>query len=40
PKLDFKIPNQAEDAKMLEKLTKEHGLATSFTRLKAALGWE
>ncbi|MEY3722240.1 MAG: 5'-3' exonuclease [Candidatus Nanopelagicaceae bacterium] len=40
PKVDFKIPNQAEDAKMLEKLTKEHGLATSFTRLKAALGWE
>ncbi|MBU3715921.1 MAG: 5'-3' exonuclease [Candidatus Nanopelagicaceae bacterium] len=40
PKVDFKIPNRAEDSKMLEKLTAEHGLTTSFTRLKAALGWQ
>lgn len=40
PKVDFKIPKEAEDSKALEKINKEHGLATSFTRLKAALGWE
>lgn len=40
PRVDFKIPNQPEDPKMLEKLSTEHGLSTSLTRLKAALGWE
>lgn len=40
PRVDFKIPNRPEDPKMLEKLSTEHGLSTSLTRLKAALGWE
>ena len=40
PRVDFKIPNRPEDPKMLEKLSTEHGLTTSLTRLKAALGWE
>lgn len=40
PKVDFKIPDRAEDSKLLEKLIAEHGLTTSFTRLKAALGWQ
>lgn len=40
PRVDFKIPNRPEDTKMLEKLSTEHGLSTSLTRLKAALGWE
>jgi 5'-3' exonuclease len=40
PKVDFKIPRRAEDSNSLEKLAAEHGLVTSFTRLKAALGWE
>jgi 5'-3' exonuclease len=40
PRVDFKIPNRPEDPKALEKLSTEHGLSTSFTRLKAALGWE
>jgi 5'-3' exonuclease len=40
PKVDFKIPKEAEDSNSLEKLAAEHGLVTSFTRLKAALGWE
>jgi 5'-3' exonuclease len=40
PRVDFKIPNRPEDPEMLEKLSTEHGLSTSLTRLKAALGWE
>lgn len=40
PRVDFKIPNRPEDPKVLKKLSTEHGLSTSFTRLKAALGWE
>lgn len=40
PRVDFKIPRRAEDSNSLEKLAAEHGLVTSFTRLKAALGWE
>jgi 5'-3' exonuclease len=40
PRMDFKIPRRAVDSNSLEKLAAEHGLVTSFTRLKAALGWE
>jgi 5'-3' exonuclease len=40
PRVDFKIPNRPENPKILERLSSEHGLSTSFTRLKAALGWE
>lgn len=40
PKVDFKLPDRAENPKILDKLIAEHGLTTSFTRLKAALGWQ
>jgi len=39
PRVNFSVPREAADNEALEKITDDHGLATSLSRLKAALGW-